>query len=202
VCDELNYLETNEDKVYKDACGGRFTTTNIETASNRVVFKTLAACSTDHFMINVILKATINFPIYYGLGWFFQYSTNPDVDCAGCLETGVTTYQQYFRASGYPYSAEWTLNNLSPGTYYYQVVVIVRDGYDTEARFCGNLIPYTVKPKATNAPTRAPTKAPTAPPVCAFPTRNTTVRFLSDKLDYSSHDIHLRRILSRGALEW
>jgi len=174
VCDELNSLDCNEDKAYRDACGGIFTPTNIIDAWSKLIFRTETATSTDNFRTSVLLRANINFPNTYGLTWTFQISTSASIDMKGCLLASAvtTTPYQELTANGAIQSVSWPLSNVAIGVYYYQVVVITNCGFDTEESFCGNVVPYTVSPPTTRAPTRAPTPAPspapTTLPVCSF----------------------------------
>jgi len=176
VCDELNSLDCNEDKPYKDACGGTFTPTNIGNAWSKLVYRTESATSTDGFFSAVGLVGSINFPLNYGLTVLFQISTSPAVDWKGCLSTAVTTtIPLELTASGATQTVNSAVSGQAIGLYYYQVVVITNCGLDTEEAFCGNVVQYPIN-GPTRAPTVSPTKAPTTKPVCSFATRNTTVR--------------------------
>jgi len=196
VLQELNSLDCNEDKPYKDACGGSFTSTNIIDACNKVVYRTEAATSTDDFVRAVTLKGSVNFPVNYGLKVFFQISTNPAVDHKGCLlpSSAILTPYQGLSANGALQTVTEIRSNQAAGLYYYQVVVIINCGLDTEEAYCGNVVQYPIGPtkQPTTAPTKSPTtaptkkpttsptnvvtRAPTTTPVCSFFTRNTTVR--------------------------
>jgi len=146
ICDELNRLDVNADKPYKDACGGTFTTTNIVTASSKIVFRTDAAMSLDGFVKNVILRGTIRFPTTYSLVYAFQYSTSSSVDVDGCLAYPTVTAQQWLQANGSSQAVQWGMSNQACNIYYYQLVVVANCGLDTEAVFCGNVLSYTVRP--------------------------------------------------------
>jgi len=178
VCDDLNDQDANEDKPYKDACGGKFDPINIKTVPQKVLYQTYNTTSLDDYASSVILRGGFSFPKNYSVIYYFQIanSSNKAVDCRGCLLDPTATGEFALITSGsLQLTADVALTyQPAPGTYFYQLVVVLNCGLETAAAYCANLVPYTIRPRPTKPPTAIPTTAPSGLPTTAPTTLPTT----------------------------
>jgi len=86
------------------------------------------------------MRGSLLFPRRYNLLWFFQISNSPDTDQGGCLKQPTTTTQQSLTAGGSLEPVEAQSNQSAGASYYYQLVIIINCGEETEAAFCGNVV--------------------------------------------------------------